>query len=281
MSLSSNINDLAVAIATDVKNLRPKLNRTVELTANYTVLATDAATSFVYNGGTPITLTFPDALPTGFYCRVYQAGLGTVSFSYGTRIQFGNASRVGTSFQWDVADIELFVIASTPIFMQIFNLALPVLYAKSTADAVRNATTMTAITGLSIPLEINSAYDVNILVPFTSVIATNTLRIGLLALPTGATCQFEVSVWNAVAAGTAPKTNHIWTSSALAVTGTGGTAAVVGSTMLASVTGRIITSSTAGNIAVTCGSIAATGNVTVASGTATMSVSKVFDQGRT
>lgn len=281
MTVVAGVAALATAIGADIKTLRPKINRTIELTADYTALSTDSATSFVYNGPSPITVTFPDALPVGFYCRVYQAGLGTVAFSHPNRLQFGNASRVGTSFQWDVADIELFTIASTPIFMQIFNLALPVLYAKSTADAVRNSTTMTAITGLSIPLEINSAYDVNILVPFTSVITTNTLRIGLAALPTGATCQFEVSVWNAVAAGTAPKTNHIWTTSALAVTGTGGTAAVVGSTMLASVTGRITTSTTAGNIAVTCGSIAATGNVTVASGAASMSVSKVFDQGRT
>lgn len=263
------------------KAILSKLQQTMELTGNRTMSDADSGISFIYNGSTPITLTFPDTLSLGFKCQINQAASGTITFTHGTRIQFGNASRTGTLFQWDVCDVSTYLVSGVPVFNQTFNLALPVLYARSTADAVRNSTTMTAITGLSIPLEINSAYDINILVPFSSVIATNTLRIGLLALPTGATCQFEVAVWNAVAAGTAPKTNHFWTSSALAVTGTGGTAAVVGSTMLASVTGRIITSSTAGNIAVTCGSIATTGNVTVTSGTATMSVSKVFDQGRT
>lgn len=259
----------------------PRVNAPVALTADKTITLADSGTHFFYNGTGTVTLSFPDTLPLGFSCRVSLASaVGKVVFNKGSRLSYGNASRDSLIFQWDVVDIVLGTDNGNPIFLQSYNLALPVLFTKSTADAVRNATTMVAIPGMSVPLEANSAYDVNISVPFSSVITTNTLRIGLSALPTGAAPAFEVAVWNAVSAGTAPKTNQMWTTSAMAVTGTPGTAAVVGSTMLATVTGRIVTSA-AGNLAVTCGSIATTGNVTVASGAASMSVSKVFDQGRT
>ena len=259
----------------------PRVNQTVALTTDRTLSLADSGTHFFYNGSGTITLSFPDTLPLGFSCRVSLASAaGKVVFNKGTRLSYGNASRDSLIFQWDVCDIVLGLDNGNPIFLQSYNLALPVLFAKSTADAVRNATTMVAIPGLSLPLEANAAYDINISVPFSSVITTNTLRIGLAALPTGAAPAFEVSVWNAVTSGTAPRTNQMWTTSAMGVTGTAGTAAVVGQTMLATITGRIITS-TAGNLSVTCGSIAATGNVTVASGAASMSASKVFDQGRT
>lgn len=250
---------------------------------NITLTAADSGNTFVFNGsaGTSVTITFPLTLPDGFTCKIENAGTGTVAFVFTGFIHFGNAGRTGLAFQWDVADIALYTAAGNRIFDTTYNLALPVLYAENTAAETRNVATLSALAGLTIPLETVCAYDVNILIPYTCGVTTNALRVGMLAWPTGSTGQFEVAIWNAAAAGTAPKTNHFWPTSALAVTGTAGTASVVGSTMLASITGRIKTSTTAGNLAVAVGALTTTGAVSIAANAASMSVSKVYDQART
>lgn len=260
----------------------PRVNVPITLTGNRTLTIADSGLHFFYNGSSTITLTFPDSLPSGFFCKVSLASAtGRVNFSKGSRLSYGNASREALIFQWDVADVYLSTDNGNPIFLPVYNLALPVLYAENTAAESRNATTLSAIAGLSIPMEAGGAYEVRALIPYTCGVTTNSLRIGTLAWPAGATGQFEISIWNAASAGTAPRTNHYWTSSAAAVTGTSGSASVVGSTMLATVTGRIKLSTTAGSFSMTAGSQAATGAVSIAAGAASMSASKVFDQGRT
>jgi hypothetical protein len=150
------------------------------------------------------------------------------------------------------------------------------MYVENTADVVRNATTMVAVPGMSVTLEANAVYEVSVLMPFNSVIAGNTLRIGLAALPTGAKCALEVSVWNSASAGTAPRTNHFWTSSAQAVAGTPGSGSILGQMLLASITGRIRTGSAGGVLAVTAGSITALGNVTVAANAASLRATRIM-----
>lgn len=208
---------------------------------------------------------------------------GSAQWRSATPVGSGLATHpgAGLNFQWDVADVDCEVLGSTAILNAIYNLALPVLYAESNAALTRNATTMSAIPGISIPLEINASYDIDLLVSFTSAITTNTLKLGFQALPTGAKCQLEGRFWNTATKGTAPVSNVLYTTSAQLVTGDGGTAAVTGVTMLGRIFGRIRTSSTAGLLVPTAGSLAATGNVSVAAGDATLSVSKVYDQGRT
>lgn len=253
----------------------------VELSADYTVQLSDANQSFSYNGTGTITVTFPATLPDGFKAKVYNCGLGQVVFVAPSTVHFGNAQRLGLIFQWDVADIQLLTISSTRIFMTIYNLALPVLYGESNAALTRNVTAMSAIPGISIPLETNASYDIDLLVSFTSAITTNTLKLGFLALPSGAKCQLEGRFWNTATKGTAPVSNVLFTTSAQLVTGDGGTAAVTGVTMLGRIFGRIRTGATAGSLVPTAGALATTGNVSVAAGDATLSVSKVFDLGRT
>lgn len=261
----------------------PRINVPIPLTANRTMTAADSGMQFVYNGGSgaSITITFPSTLPDGFSCRISNAGQGTVAFNLSGMTHFGNAGRSGLIFQWDVCDVNLYTDSGFKIANTIYNLALPVLYAENTAAETRNVTALSALAGLTIPMEAGGAYDVRILIPYTCGVTTNALRVGTLAWPAGATGALEVAIYNAQAAGTAPKTNHYWPTSALAVTGTPGTASVVGQTMLASIQGRIKLSTTAGNLAITVGALTTTGAVSIASGAASFSASKVFDLGRT
>lgn len=271
-----------MTIARTLAGIATELNPPIALTASYTVLPTDSGSHFFYNGSGAITLTFPSTLPVGFFCRVSLASAaGQVLFDKGGRLSYGNASRDALLSQWDVVEIFLSTDNGNPIFLQTYNLGLPLLYAESSAALTRNATTMVAIPGISIPLETNAAYDIDMAVAFTSAITTNTLKVGFSALPTGAKCQLQVDIFSTGSPGTSAAVRGLIMSSAAAVTGVNGSSAVVSTTLMARVTGRIRTAGTAGNLVPTLGSIATTGNVSVAAGDATLSVNKVYDQGRT
>lgn len=280
-SLSTPANALDLATLAMLANYVPLINPPTYLTASYTVTNADAGKTFVYNGSGTATLTFPNTLPDGFTCRVANAGLGTFNFDASTYgAHFGNAQRTGLIFQWDVVDIEIYTALATKIFQTTYNLALPVLYGVNAAAFTRNVTALSSF-GISIPLEVGGAYDIDLIVTFASPITTNTLRLGLAALPTGANCQLEGRVFNSNAGGTATAWHKSMISSAEAVAGCTANAAVVGALTIARITGRIIMGTTAGSLVPTAGALATTGAVTVAAGSATLSVSKVFDLGRT
>lgn len=284
MSLVSRISAAFAQVAADIKACAKRVVVPEYLTANRTLTAADSGGTFIYNGGTgtSITITFPATLPDGFKCRIKNAGLGTVAFdATGYGAHFGNASRIGLIFQWDVADIEIYTALATKIIDTVYNLALPVLYVENAASFTRNVTAMSAVPGMTLNLEKNAAYDVQILVQFTSANVMNSLKVGLLALPTGATCSLEAVIWTSATAGGTPNWSGIFTTSAQAVAGLAGNASATGVTMLASIRGRVRTGATAGSLAVAAGALSALGVQTVAAGAASMSVSKVYDQDRT
>lgn len=264
----------------DLADRASGLNPPIELTANRTMTDDDSGKSFVYNGTGAITLTFPLALSNGFKAHISNAGTGSVVFSYPGRVAFGNASRGGLNFQWDVADVECEVISSTAVFNAIYNLALPVLFAQNTAQEARSNTTLTAMAGMSLPLEVNAAYDVDIVVPYTSSVTTESLKLGV-TLPNGAVPSLQIDIFVTNTSGTSNRTGHFWPTAALAASGTSGSASVVGQTLMAHVWGKVRTGATAGNLIVTAGARDTSGTVTIAANAASMSVSKVYDQGRT
>lgn len=257
-----------------------RIDPPIELTANRTMSDDDSGKSFVYNGNAAIVLTFPLALSNGFKARISNAGQGSVTFNYPGRVEFGNASRGGLIFQWDVADVECEAVGATPVFNAIYNLALPVLYAENTAAVTRSNTTLTAMQGMSLPLEVNAAYDVDIVVPYTSSVTTESLKLGV-TLPNGAVPSLQIDIFVTNTSGTSNRTGHFWPTAALATSGTSGSASVVGQTLMAHVWGKVRTGATAGNLVVTAGARDTSGTVTIAANTASMSASKVYDQGRT
>lgn len=267
----------ARSLATQASRIQPPIS----LTASRTLVAEDSGAHFFYNGVGDITLNFPDALPVGFYCRVSLAsGGGRVLFNKNSRLSYGNASREALIFQWDVADVFLSADGGNPIFLPIYNLALPVLYAQNTAQETRSTTTLVAVAGLSAPLEVNAAYDVDIVVPYTSSVTTESLKLGV-TLPNGAVPSLQIDIFVTNTSGTSNRTGHYWPTAALAASGTSGSASVVGQTLMAHVWGKVRTGATAGNLVVTAGARDTSGTVTIAANTASMSVSKVYDQGRT
>lgn len=283
MSLVSRLSTVIAQIAADIKACAKRIVIPEYLTANRTLTANDSGMTFVYNGGSgaSITITFPATLPDGFKCRVCNAGLGIVAFDLSGMVHFGNAGRTGLIFQWDVADVEIYTALGNKIAQTTYNLALPVLYAENSASFTRNVVAMSAVPGMSLNMEKNAAYDVQILVNFTSAIITNSLKVGLLALPSGATCQLECTVWTSKTPGGTPNWSGIWTTSAEAVAGLSGNASVTGVTMIACIRGRVRTGATAGALALAAGALTTTGAQSVAIGGATMSLSKVYDQDRT
>lgn len=154
-------------------------------------------------------------------------------------------------------------------------LAAGVLYAENTSDMSVNNTTRLALPGLALTLAANCVYDIQVFVPFTSVIASNTIRIATLDWPDGMTGQFEATVWNTVTSGTAPKSHQLWTDSARSVTGLSGSASVVGSTMAASVSARVKMGPSPGVLAMAIAAFTNTGAVTVAANTASMTATKI------
>jgi hypothetical protein len=244
------------------------------------MVAADSGGHFFYNGTGTITLTFPDALPLGFNVRVSNAGQGNVLFSIGSRLSYGNGSRDALIFQWDVCDIVLSTDGGNPIFLQTYNLALPVMYAENNAAVTRSSTTLTAMPGMSLPLEVNAAYDVDIVVPYTSSVTTESLKLGM-SLPSGAVPNLQLDIFVSNTSGTSNRTGHFWPTAALAASGTSGASSVVGQTLLAHIWGKVRTGGTAGNISVLAGARDTSGTVTVAANAASMSLSKVYDQGRT
>lgn len=281
MSTESGVTALAQAIGADIKLCARRVNPAIELTGSYTMSDADSGGSFIYNGSGSITVTFPASLSYGFCCKIENSGSGSVVFSAPSAVQFGNASRPSLIFQWDVVNVEIKLVAATRIIDLIYNLALPVLYAESSAALTRNTTAMTAIPALSIPLEANAAYDIDLIVSFTSAIITNTLKLGFAALGSGSKCAIEARVWNTLVVGTTPASHGLFMNSAQAVAGIAGTGSVLSTTLMARAFGRIRTGSSAFNLVATAGALTNTGNVSVAAGDATLSVSKVFDLGRT
>lgn len=283
MSLVSRLSATFAQIAADIKACAKRVVVPEYLTANRTLTAADSGGTFVYNGGagSSITITMPSTLPDGFKCRICNAGLGTVAFDLSTMVHFGNAGRTGLIFQWDVADVEIYTAVGNKIAQTTYNLALPVLYAENSAGFTRNVTAMSAVPGVSLNMEKNAAYDVQILVGFTSANIMNSLKVGLLALPTGATCQLECTVWTSKTPGGTPNWSGIWTTSAEAVAGLAGNASTLSVTMLATIRGRVRTGATPGALALAAGALGTTGVQTVAAGAASMGISKVYDQDRT
>lgn len=281
VSLDLGIKALAEAIAAKINGLMSRINPSVSLTADRTMTDADSGKSFVYNGTGTITVTIPATVSVGFYCRIENASTGQVLISAPATIQFGNASRTGLRFQWDVVEVEIKTISDTRIVDLIYNLALPVTYAENTAAVTRNVVAMSAIPGLTLGMEANSAYDVDIIVPFTSANATNSLKIGLLALPTGATCALEVTVWTSDTAGASSNWKGLLMSSARAVTGVAANASTLSVVMMARISGRIRTGAAEGQLAVAAGALNTAGVQTIAANAASMSLSKVYDQGRT
>lgn len=281
MSIESGLTAFVQAVGTDIKGLSPKIVPPVEIFDSYTLTDADSGKHLVYNGNSSIILTFPGTLSEGFKVRISNAGPGNVVFDKGGRLSFGNASRDSLTFQWDVVEVFITSIGGAPVFLQTYNLGLPVVYQYSNTAMTRNATAMVAIPGIAVPLDINAAYDIDLTVAFSSGITTNTLKLGLAAFPSGWTCALQGVVFNTNVQGTGPCVHKPMFTSSDAVAGVSGTSAVVSTNLLARITGRIFTGSTSGLLIPTCGSIATTGNVSVASGGANMSVMKVYDQGRT
>lgn len=261
-------------------SLAGKLTPPTPLTANKTLLASDSGTHFFFNSAATATLTFPDTLPVGFNVRISNAGPGQVLFNIGTRLSYGNGSRDALIFQWDVCDVVLSTDNGNPIFLQTYNLALPVLYAENTAAVTRSTTTLTAMPGMSLPLEANAAYDVDVVVPYTSSVTTESLKLGV-NVPTGAVPSLQIDIFVTNTSGTSNRTGHFWPTAALAASGTSGSASVVGQTLMAHIWGKVRTGATAGALSVTAGARDTSGTVSVAANAASMSVSKVYDQGRT
>lgn len=260
--------------------LASKLTPPVALTANKTLVASDSGTHFFSNSASTFTLTFPDTLPLGFNVRVSNAGTGAVLFNIGSRLSYGNGSRDALIFQWDVCDVVLSTDGGNPIFLQTYNLALPVLYAQNSAQETRATTTLTAMAGMSLPMEVNAAYDVDIVVPYTSSVTTESLKLGV-NLPANAIPYLQIDIFVTNTSGTSNRTGHFWPTAALAASGTSGSASVVGQTLMAHIWGKVRTGATAGNLVVTAGARDTSGTVTIAANAASMSLSKVYDQGRT
>jgi len=264
----------------DLADRASGLNPPIALTASRNVVPTDSGTHLFYNSPGTITLTFPDTLPIGFNVRVSNAGQGSVLFALGSRLSYGNGSRDALIFQWDVCDIVLSTDNGNPIFLQTYNLALPVMYAENNSVVTRSNTTLTAMPGMALPLEVNACYDVDIVVPYTSSVTTESLKLGV-TLPNGAVPSLQIDIFVTNTSGTSNRTGHFWPTAALAASGTSGSASVVGQTLMAHVWGKVRTGGTAGAMAVTAGARDTSGTVTIAANAASMSVSKVYDQGRT
>lgn len=279
MSLVSSILALAQAIAQDFKGLLPKIQPPVALTESRTMTAADSGTHFFYNGLSAITLTFPAELPLGFKCRVSMASNGQVLFDKGGRLSYGNASRDALTFQWDVVEIFLTTDNGAPVFLQTYNLGLPVSYAENNAALTRSTTALSAVPGLSLQMDANSSYDVDVVVPFTSSVTTESLKIGA-TMPAGAVPSLEVTIFNTNASGTT-RTGHFWPTAALAASGTSGASSVVGQTLMAHISGKVRVGATAGPLAITAGARDTSGTISVAANAAAMSLTKLYDQDRT
>lgn len=263
----------------DLANQANRLNPPAALTANRTLVPGDSGSHLFFNSASTITLTFPDTLPLGFNVRVSNAGTGVVLFNLGSRLSYGNGSRNGLIFQWDVCDIVLSVDNGNPIFLQTYNLALPVLYGQNSVQETRSTTTLVAVAGLSLPMEANSAYDVDVTVPYTSSVTTESLKLGM-TMPTGAIPGLQIDIFVTNTSGTSNRTGHFWPTAALAASGTSGSASVVGQTLMAHIWGKVRTGATAGPLVVTVGARDTSGTVTIPANSAYMSLSKCYDQGR-
>jgi hypothetical protein len=262
-------------IAADLKALMPRVDAPIVLTASYTFVLSDSGKSFIYNLGSDITVSFPQALPDGFHVDVYQANVGRVILDLQGRLDYNNATRQRTQFGGDFVVCKCAHDNGVPILFITFHTELPITYTISNAALTRNATTMVAVPGVAQELEANSVYDVDYQVTFSSAITTNALKLGFAALPSGATCQLEGVIYNTNVAGTAQPARKTLLTSAEAVTGVLGASSVTTGVLLGRVTGRITTAGTAGTLTPTAGSIATTGNISVAAGAATLKLGKI------
>lgn len=282
-SLELGTSDLAKRVAAKINDLLPRSESPIyydSLPDNlYTCKPQDSGKWFIWNGTENITILYPDSLPDGFQLRVSMLSTGTVTLDSDTRVPFINATFstlavTGSSVSTATAQV---VVGGTPgRFLNVsFDNPLPSSFFKNTGAAVRNSTAMSAIPGMTMNLDANSVYDIDMRATFGSLITTNSIKLGMTALPAGATCQLEGMIYSTNVLGTAAPQRKTLLTSAELVTGVAGSVlSSISGLFLGKISGRIITGSSGGSVSVTMGAIAATGNVTVAAGAATMTVKK-------
>lgn len=283
VSLDLGIKALAEAIAAKINGLRPKIQVPIYMDTavnnTYTCTLADAGKQFIWNGGSDLTFVVPDSLPDGFNIKISQFAAGRVLINPGTKTYFANGTAPGLILPGQSAQLDVATVIAGGNSVRILNVSLdqplPTFYAANATAAVRNSTAFSAIPNMSLTMDANSVYDIDFKASFTSVITSNTIKLGLTALPTGAQCQLEGVIYNTNMLGTSNTQRKTMLNSAEAVAGIAGSAmSSISGVFLAKIFGRIVTGSAGGPVAITMGAIAATGNVSVAAGAATLTAKK-------
>lgn len=277
MTIEAGITALAQAVGADIKTLTnrgPIPVGSLYLTSSYTLTLADHLKFIIVNSATAVTLTVPIGLPDGFSFWVQQNGVGNVAINPATRSggMNSNAARVGPNFQFDSCFCAC-AIGNT-VVNAIFGVTLPTLQLSNTASQSRNTTTMTDLAGISFPLLAGAMYDVDLKVQFSTNNAAAALRLGLSALPSGASCQMEGRVWNTNVAGASPYTNALLLTPSSIIAA--GTASVSGAQQLGTIKGRIYMGGNSGTITAQASSINTTGLVAIAVGAANMVLTQVY-----
>lgn len=246
-------------------------------TGNYTLTIADHMKLVMMDSASALTVTVPIGLPDGFSFWLQQNGTGGVTIDTNGRTgglggMTSNASRFFPSYPFDTC---LCVVSrGNTLINAVFLDPFATVISSNTASQSRNTTTMTNLAGMSYTLLPSCIYDVDFRVAFSTNNVAAALRLGLSALPTGATCHLEGRVWNTNVAGTAPVTQTLLLTPSSIIAA--GTASVSGAQQLGTITGKIYVGGNQGTLTPQVSSINTTGLVTIAVGAANMTLTPVF-----
>jgi hypothetical protein len=241
------------------------------ITGNYTFTDKDSGKTFVYNSASLGTMTFGAGITNGFKVTI-KHGLGGagVTLVSSSRTIVNNATRVASLFALDEVTVE----ALDPGGFLTLNWKdpLPTYSVNNTTSIIRNVTTNSSVSDLTVNLEANSVYEVSFNCAYTTTATAQSLKLGYASTATGATFLFDAGVQITNVAGTASTVLGPLNTTAATIAGTASVASVEQN---AFIRGKIITSSTAGNFAIQVGAISTATTLTIAIGRAPLLIKKI------